>query len=266
MRLNIPLCDWITLTTFDNSAVLQAIFVTLSTGLREDARRLQYRGQVTDNVFLGRAVQAGDEHHMLQASGERADAVLALADHDLRCTRLDLQITVQAPYADIADKLFQDLDDTESADWSGRKRKLQIIANDDRLDTVYIGSRQGERLIRVYVKPDANGDPAYWRFECEYKGDAARGVYRALLDSKHSPGSILTHEINRLPAQIPSLRPFRDVLRHKTRKFPIRRVESENDTIAWLERQVEPAIIRLLHSHEHRDTMERILRRWLSNY
>lgn len=267
MRVNNPLCDWLTLTTFYHEALLWWLYDGFAPeSSRREEKRMQYSGSATQNLFWGTGVQNGDQHAMLQASGEIADRVLWLANDDrLRCTRIDLQVTIDLPKGFSSRDLYDGLVHRD-ADWDGRRKAISIVQSGDGLDTVYIGSRKSDMLMRIYVKPDAAGYASYIRFECEYKGDKADGVYKSIVGGTHTIANILSFELQRLPALEFGLSTlFWEPLR-ATGKMPSpKTVPGQSDTIDWLLRQVEPAVIRLLHDHEHGGRMETILKRWLSN-
>ena len=66
----------------------------------------------------------------------------------------------------------------QSGDYEGRKRSWHEIKSGNGGHTFYIGSRQSERMIRIYDKGSEQGlDADQWvRVELELKGDAAVGL------------------------------------------------------------------------------------------
>lgn len=268
MLLNEPLVDYVTLTTFDSSwgEGFWKLWDELTVeDVAESVRRMQYKGKVQDGIFWGTGVQSDRQHFMLQASGERADLVAAKAPihDDINCTRIDVQLTINKPRGYSTRQVFDELSEPGAA-WTGRPKALNMVQSGDGCDTLYIGSRTSDLLMRLYIKPDANGAPSFLRFECEYKRAKADVVRTDVARDRSYIGRFLAYELTRLPRL-----PFgvSSTLLHVANADPhaptISRVESDSDTIRWLNRQVEPAVLRLLHSHEHGDTMERILRRWL---
>lgn len=267
MKVNRALCDWLTLTSFSDDNDLWKIFVILTPEPeRRQTKRMQYSGSKGSHTFWGTGTQNGIEHTLFQASGETADVALDLAKGtETRCTRIDLQVTIDLFAGWDSRELYDGLADP-MAEWNGRQKAVSIVQSGDGLDTVYIGSRKSSMLIRIYVKPSADGRPAYLRFECEYKGDKADGVYRAIVEGKYTPESILQFELHRLPELEFGLSGrFSDVIRAVPGAPSPKTDPGQSDTIDWLLRQVEPAVIRLLHDHEHGARMERILTRWLGN-
>lgn len=270
MLLNNPMVDYLTLTTFDRDSAdgLWLLWDRLTVDeQRESTRRMQYKGKVQDGIFWGSGVQDGREHFMLQASGERADLVaLELAGNDeANCTRIDLQLTIHKPRGYSTRKVFDDLNEPGAA-WSGRPKALNMVQSGDGCDTLYIGSRTSDLLMRLYIKPDEKGLPAFLRFECEYKRQKSGPVWNSIAADREAISRFLFYELSRLP-----MLPFGvsgkmlHILRATPQAPAVNRAESDSDTIRWLERQVEPAVLRLLHSHEHGDRMRRIIQRWSSH-
>ncbi len=267
MLINRALVDWITLTTFAREHDLWDCFASLTPeDVRKESRRLQYHGSAGPHSFWGTGVQAGRQHAMLQVSGELADEVtLFVVPYDINCTRLDLQVTIAMPTGYDSREVYDGLIDP-LAKWGGRRKNASIVQSGDGLDTIYIGSRTSEKFARLYVKPDADGLPAFLRFEVEYKKATAHGVYQALWSGKHTRATILAHEVKMIPlAKFALVTRFLDALGTQGTNPPVKRVRTHSNTIEWLETQVEPAIIRLLNDHEHHGTIVAIINRWLGN-
>ena len=96
-----------------------------------------------------------------------------------KCTRIDLAIDVRNDEAII----LQLKHAVQRADFIGTARKLSIIENttDDGC-TIYAGSRQSERFVRIYNKAAQLHEGGWWtRIEAEVKGDSARAIARAIL-------------------------------------------------------------------------------------
>jgi hypothetical protein len=203
---------------------------------------------------------------MLRASGDCANTILyRTAKIEANCTRIDLQITIWLPTNYQARKLYDILTSID-VDWPGRRLTPHLIESGDGLDTIYVGSRTSDRFGRIYVKPDGEGRPAYLRFEMELKNGIAREARRAITENYGTKKNILRAELDRLPfAASRALRAFSDVLGANSHKIKPEIVLGQNKTLDWLENQVEPAVIRLLHSHEDGDRMRAIINRWLAN-
>jgi Replication initiation factor len=73
----------------------------------------------------------------------------------------------------------------EQGVWRGPARKFSRVTSNDGGYTIYIGSRQSERYIRIYDKAaeQALADTNWKRLECETKGMLARSVGLALANT-----------------------------------------------------------------------------------
>lgn len=267
MMLNKPMVDYLTLTGFGVINELATVFYDAVGLAPKETRQMQYRGHAVDGLFFGTARQRDNVHAMLRASGERADDMFwRTRDIDANCTRIDLQVTIDCPADYDVRELYDVLNEAPRWTWVGKVPNLSFIQSGDGCDTLYIGSRSSRRFIRIYIKPDANGDPKYLRFELESKGARANAVRDAIGRDPGALKRVLADELERLPDRTnPALAAFMDVVGPMTQGITEKRVEGQNDTFDWLETQVEPAVIRLLHSHEHSDRMLTILERWLGN-
>lgn len=267
MQLNQARCDWVTLTTFDHSQQIMGALGSLY--LAEDSKRVKiggYEGALWEGLFYGTSQQRGKFHFMMRGSGEDAETIFwRTSEIDANCTRLDLQITIDIPAGYESRKLYDALANKDTS-WPARVRGVSIIQSGDKLDTIYIGSRTSERFFRIYVKPDVSGNPAYLRFEVEFKKSMARAIRHALIEKTHNHNSILKSELNRLPRlDNVALLALSEILGMAGANIKPATVYGQNNTIDWLETQVEGSVLRMLHSHQHGDRMKMILLRWLGN-
>lgn len=186
---NAPAIDWLTCTTFgeDDYRTLRGLAYSLTGGKTSEGNYLQYAGEQDRGYFAGVAQQNGRPHYLVRASGALAHE-LAMLTHEYRgtfprarATRLDVQVTVPVGtgprLADIALKLERG----ELGKYPGRGRppKLTTIRGENEKDTIYIGSRESERFLRIYAKEVAGEN--YLRFEVEYKGQQARKAWAGVL-------------------------------------------------------------------------------------
>lgn len=201
--LNTPMCDYMTLTTFDPNAAKQARQWLFTSGVagelvREGAKQMQYTGYQFENGFLGAGEQAGMMHNMLRVTGVNAHYALRQLVGTLDCSawaarRLDFQITIKQPMGWSA-RLFADK--VYKSDTRGRV--VQLIENlESGLDTVYIGSRTSYRFARYYVKSASGG--LLLRYEVELKRERAETLYGQICAS----GRVY-------PSAAQSLRDFQD--------------------------------------------------------
>lgn len=262
MTLNTPLADYLTLTTWEQHLWAQARhdWLSMRTTTAGAQRRMQYGGINYDGVFFGIGEQRGKPHYMVQASGEAADRVLStLPVEAMNCTRIDLQLTVEKP-PNYDARAIVDL--LREADWTGRRRQVNLIESDDGYDTIYIGNRQSDRFTRIYVKPTGS-DLDTVRFEVEYKGDHARTIFRHVVDDPQNMHGILLEELQSIPMRYFGVfNDFHDCLHGDAHKPPIKRVNSENSTLEWLSGPVTSSILRLHNAHDTHDRMLDLLRSW----
>jgi hypothetical protein len=260
--LNAPMIDYLTATTWEQHVWAEARHGWLSFQLpAHNERRMQYGGQRYGNVFFGIGMQRGKPHYMMQASGEDADHAFSTLDVErFNCTRIDLQVTMPCLTGYYSRALYDALED---ASWIGRKRQLAIVQSGDGYDTIYVGNRKSDRFTRIYVKPtDSAGDVI--RFEVEYKAAHAHSIFRHLTEEPNDIGDILAQELADMPSddEIGTLRHFFTICGETPMKPKIKRVTGQNSTLDWLRTQVDPAVKRLLNSHEWGDATRDLVESW----
>lgn len=195
--LDVSLVDWVTLTSFEPEFFRYWYGRFRGNGKdKGDKKILQYEGNLFDleggTGFIGRAIQNGRENFMLRLSGYAAEdnknpCIIQKQSGIARCTRIDLQITTE-----VTDKWSQ-FDLLKRLKSSGKmtgyiESKVKGLG----YETVYIGSRQSERFLRVYIKQGEN--PRLLRFEVEYKGNRSDAVLRGMGDGQLA-GNYLMHEV-----------------------------------------------------------------------
>lgn len=262
MMLNKPMFDWLTLTTFDEKNALGVKHGLIEE--RKPAKRLQYKGVEDRNkLFVGHALQNGEDHWMFQASGEMSDyahvmIIRNFGPYDWNVTRCDLQVTVPMPAGFDSRAMYDALVAWEG---DGKPRKPSIVQSGDGNDTVYIGSRTSDRFTRIYVKPLEEGSKAL-RFEVEYKGEHAHRVYNDCRRAEKKR-EILAHELWSLPRLPKSThRAFYRVLGNNLHKPEIKRADGQHTTLEWLTRQVSPTVARMANGHETHWRMREIVLDW----
>lgn len=99
-------------------------------------------------------------------------------DSGLKVTRVDIAI-------DLHDFEFTVLDvakERQSEKYVGRKRTVTVIDGANGA-TLYVGSRQSEKMVRVYDKAKERGIEGRWiRCEVEYKGGTAKNALLGVLE------------------------------------------------------------------------------------
>jgi DNA relaxase NicK len=149
----------------------------------------------------------------------------------------------------------------ESANWTGsrgqgrRKPSITLVRSSDGLNTVYAGSRQYERFLRVYVKPDREGY-RYVRYELEIKGKTADRIFTKLLnDYGFNVVGILSDSIGRIPQEVSELDPFREFMEGIEGVAVVsgRKIADHSATLLWLEQTVTASVSKCLGNHNTRD-------------
>lgn len=269
MIINRPAIDWLTLTTFTNLAGNELLRVArrCATNSEPKNRRImQYEGKTWGNTFYGVAEQRGRGHMMLRASGATAheaydEIMQSNPAMSVSCTRIDLQVTVRLTWNYSARALCDQL---RTADWNGHKRKVTMIEGGDGLDTIYIGSRDSERMYRIYVKRVDN--ESYLRWEAEIKGDLADQTWVAItVGGADAMNSIARGEFGRMP-YVPN-RAIDEIAacmdKYQAREIrPVERVRDSSSTMQWVSRAVSPAVNRMLSDHDYGDTMANFILEW----
>lgn len=128
-------------------------------------------------VFSGTALRNIFERQDIQPLA----LLRACVDAGLRVSRLDLAKDCTETAFD-GQAIYNAL---EQGAGNGTTRTVGRIVSNGGGDTIYVGSRQSERFIRVYNKAAQTGDTtsAWWRMEVETKGDVARVVAQSLSET-----------------------------------------------------------------------------------
>src|SRR3989304_1682488 len=104
MILNATLCDYVRLTSFEHEDYVTMLTIWNTMLGNDETRRaniMQYGGDSYTHGFLGTGLQNRRPHYSMHYSGTAA----AIAYHslqtaqwaDVRCTRIDAQITIPLP-------------------------------------------------------------------------------------------------------------------------------------------------------------------------
>lgn len=171
-----------------------------------------------------------------------------------RATRIDLAIDVHDSGMDIT-KMYRQLKNGKATSGS---TKINLIEGIDGGCTLYIGSRQSERMIRIYDKAAEQSIPGDWkRIEIELKGEVARGLGTRLATlTENQLGSVAKGILQSMvcfPGElwqhiIADNAPFGLTVSHK---------QSDN-LKGWLADQVAPAIARYLLQGGDHDILDQL--------
>lgn len=258
--LDTVMCDWVTLTS--RFRYIYETWKAQVTVRAHPQKRMQYTGNFSDNIFIGQADQSGHPHYMTQASGEAAMGwlhKLVLSPRRERCTRIDLQITIDWPdpldAARVRDLLVY-------AGWPS----IPEIRSGPTGDTIYLLSRTSQRFMRIYQK-----DNGLIRYEWELKGEVADRVYDRLYHARYlyfECASIWCAEtvesISDMAEYIPGLSKAFSLAQDQASGVIPERVavsRRETNTEKWFRGTVEPAIMKAAYDHDSREW----LLNWLSS-
>lgn len=245
--------DWITVTARSENEAFPLSLVWLDVyayeascgGISAEVIRLGYAGNQINGSFFGKR----DDGYLLMLSGDSAQMFgWQLLKFNCKITRLDVQVTVEldeydAHYASReTNNAFENRSAMPNRNWG----KIKYLNTFGEGDTVSVGSRQSERYGRLYDKEKEQDNGSYlrcWRYEIEYKGDAAHGAANHLLLHGGGSGAMLD-----LVASQWSDWGFRVPVLHNDALLTIERSSHKSDTdktLNWLAIQVAPSVRKL---------------------
>jgi hypothetical protein len=247
--------DYLTLTSYDTVLLEAHARYLISRIPRHEPvtkNRMQYAGLTCDGIFYGVGRQNERLHAILQVPGYRAHVAAVIAQLDtepLRCSRFDLQITIDASLVPDMDTLFDLLTSAANKDWhqTGPRPKVQHIRNSDGYDTVYVGARSSDLFRRIYVKHIEGKD--YVRYEVEYKGQLAKALWeRGDVDDRNAQAALFRHQFFALPSSVQrALSPIMDRIEQGSGEFtPVNRSTDAETAIDWFGSAVAPALDKAL--------------------
>jgi len=240
--------DWISATA-TGQRVRQAVARTAKrlldaeAGADNNPRAWRWKGYVGQQCG---AVTAGEraDSYFCQVSGHSASLYwLALLDHPVNVTRLDLQVTVGGvpPKADLARAEWERIDADGNLQRQAGWRSW--ITTRPTGSTLYVGSPKSDRRLRLYDKhaEDPLGHPpGCWRYELQARRDVAGSIAAALSGSDRCTDAILgtVHKCFRSRAVVPHFRPAAGGV---LGNVPRARSDAER-RLLWLSRQVRPTV------------------------
>jgi hypothetical protein len=177
---------------------------------------------------------AGNPFALCEISGQAVDVVLLhVSVHELalagnkRATRLDFAVDFET---EVSPEAFTALRNE-------RAFSAYAFYTTETGDTCYVGSRNGERMARVYRYNSPHPRSHLLRAEVEYKGDAAKVACEALTRSALTEVALQCH----LP--FGWKHPLWQPGKAEISKLPARYYDNEGaGTLKWLEETVVPAI------------------------
>jgi len=202
-----------------------------------------YRGYRSNKIFVGER----DDRYLLQATGAIAHDVAMRfplpVDHDLSVARIDVQVTMVVPDADMLIRTCEPGAAYQATRWSKVREPGE---------TLYVGSPRSDVRLRLYnktaesgIKPESIGD--YLRVEIQFRNRYADRMFRAI--RARAPKLPFLSHLRRMVDNFT----FDAVRRHiesvEDELFPEEQL-AEQDALsrrkAWLERSVIPAMRKVL--------------------
>lgn len=195
-------------------------------------------------VIAGSAIRNILQHYQL----DQKTLVEKVINAGGSITRLDLAKDLTGEHVSL-DKIYQAM---ERGEYSGSSRKFSQIHSLNGGNTVYVGSRQSEKFIRIYDKASEMGlqGQEWKRFELECKGMVARALATLLVQSEQWSGAFDT--IARHMVDLPGLRDYQAFFSPEPISISLPKLEKQTDREAWIAGQVMPAVVK--HFIEHPDS------------
>lgn len=257
MITNMVVVDFLTVTTFESLYYTEAVTRARSeldtceqlgdvVRLAEGKKRMQYVGKLWSvagrgSVYHGIGIQQKQEHYMMVISGELASQLFVtlqdmIAAEELKCTRIDLQMTVDEPANHDQQLLYDRVREVT------RNHSIITSAGETgTLSTVYHGRRSDRRYSRIYEK-EINGE-RFLRAEVEIKSELAAAVAAKIARGSIGISSVYKYEIEKL-----RIGDFAECFLGNIRDHEAKRVKivREDSTMKkrekWIRQQVMPAL------------------------
>jgi len=250
LTLNQAMCDYVTCTSYDREfwsmwkSLLRVVETTEGHEPAAESAWYQYAGWSTKHpgygeLFVGSGQQGGAAHFLITSKGAQANYIYMLnVLEGSRCTRLDLQVTIEQP---------EDYDARSMQEYA-RSYGLDPIywpSADGEYVTLYFGRMEGSDNIftRLYQKEKDDGGKLL-RLECVFRGKKAAAAHH-LVRAGNEPAGLIRAA---MPA-VPELLDIFDV--YLTGEgVPVKIARTEHNTAAWLRRTVLPSFTRYINSHD----------------
>ena len=170
-------------------------------------------------------------------------------------TRLDLATDLR----EVSIQLSSIWSALESGHNRGSSRKFGQIVSNDGGHTIYVGSRQSEKFIRVYDKAAQEGLPQelWFRFEIETKGMVARALAKLLLDTGQ-----WKNIFDGCALGMVDLRPnssFEEFFRKGDVPIGVPKLERQTDRERWIAEQVVAAVAKHYIENPYSSAVTRLI-------
>jgi len=201
-----------------------------------------FAGSALRNIFSRTSVQPQE---LLRASLDAGGAVSRL-DLAKDCTGEEINLSA----------IYQSLEQGLNI---GMSRKFAHIESDNKGETIYVGSRQSERFIRIYNKAAESNLPGelWYRFELETKGMVSRALAERLVS-----GIDWSSQFDGLAKQMVNFRSPGDFAKFFTMgSVPIGlpKIERQSDREAWIASQIIPAVAKHYIENPNSEAVSRLI-------
>jgi len=262
--------DYLTLSQPEDASHSSALqVVTHSVGKKgREGRRIGYQGHTYTfsadgllgdggSFFFGRRTWQGKRWHLLIASGESAHWLLERLFYtdlmmwsDVRCTRLDIQLTIPWPGAPFFLRHLERKEGIKASVVRGLNKE------DDWSETLYLGSRASACLVRAYRKRVDESEHDWLRVEVEYKRERSKRLFHTLLGQKEV-GNWFLPVLERCPELYGLIEPFLadEAQGPKEVRIP-------HKTFKWLNTTVANCVCRLLDDDDNHEAMVELVEQW----
>jgi hypothetical protein len=171
-----------------------------------------------------------------------------------RVSRLDLACDLQGKALELS-RLYKSL---EQGNNRGASRTFGQIKSAGGGETIYVGSRQSERFIRIYNKSAQLGQTVeeWFRFELETKGMVSRALANMLVE-QHNWQAVFVGLCSAM-VSIPGSAELGAFYDETDCPIGLPKIEKSSNTEAWIEAQVIPAVSKWVIEHPDSDAVRRL--------
>lgn len=262
--------DYLTLTEViptKEEGIIPRLWGNLSTD--SEVKRVSwggYKGWVQNGIKIGSRERDGKLDNIFVASGENAAWVMEQGVSELtsqlRCTRVDVQATVELdkPDVDLAKNFFEDMKKTPSYKSAMVGRRSIVLYDSEDGQTLYIGKRKSRRMIvRVYDKSEHYNLPlgSAWRFEIEFKRELADSALSMVSGNKNACIGVANDTLSReCGIWLPGSEAAPGGVSSRT---------DERDTLRWLRTCVKPVVSSRIAGGQLESTLSALGLDWTIN-
>lgn len=192
-------------------------------------------------IIAGSAIQ----NLLKRGDCDQTTLLLQVLDAGGSITRLDLAKDLTGEAISL-DRIYRAL---ERGEHSGSARRFAQIHSLNGGNTIYVGSRQSEKFIRIYDKASESGlqGQTWFRFELETKGMVARALATLLVSQSNWTSAFDT--MARGMVDIRGSVDYAAFFAPGEVPIGIPKLEKKTDRETWIEAQVMPAVVK--HFVEH---------------